>query len=69
MAPAKTPQPIIDQISSAMDKVMKTPEAISALNNLGIDKAYLNHKDFSSFYINQIEDDEKIANEFNLKIK
>jgi len=69
MAPSKTSQAIVDKISSAMAQVMKMPEVIEALHNLGIDQAYLNHADFKAFYSNQLNDDEKIAKEFNLKVQ
>lgn len=68
MGPSKLPQAIADKISVAMGEVMKMPEVIEALHNLGIADAYLNHQDFKKFYSRQIEDDERIAREFNLKI-
>ncbi len=69
MGPNKLPAEIAEKISSAMAQVMNMPEVIEALHHLGIDQAYLNHQDFKQFYARQLEDDERVAQEFNLKIK
>lgn len=69
MAPKNTPDPIAQKISEAMAQVMKMPEVIESLHTLGIDQAYLNHQDFIKFYSRQLEDDERVAQEFNLKIQ
>ncbi len=69
MGPSKMPAEIAEKISASMALVMKMPEVIEAFHNLGIDQAYLSHKDFKRFYSQQLQDDERVAQEFNLKIK
>ncbi len=69
MAPKNTPTPIAEKISAAMALVMNMPEVIESLHKLGIDQAYLSHQDFIKFYSRQLDDDERVAEEFNLKIK
>jgi tripartite-type tricarboxylate transporter receptor subunit TctC len=53
-APVKTPAPILDQLSNEVQAVMKMPEVVSKLNDLGVTPVGNNRAEFSAFVKDEI---------------
>jgi tripartite-type tricarboxylate transporter receptor subunit TctC len=49
MAPSRTPQPIIDRVSSEIAKALTDPELLANLRNAGIAASYLPPREFGTF--------------------
>ena len=55
MAPAGTPQPIIDKIAAEMAKASKDPEFIKKLDNLGAEPSGITPKEFATMIAGDIK--------------
>jgi tripartite-type tricarboxylate transporter receptor subunit TctC len=53
-APVKTPAPILDQLSSEIQAVMKMPEVVNKLNDLGVTPVGNSRAEFSAFVKDEI---------------
>ena len=53
-APVKTPAPILDQLSNEVQAVMKMPEVVSKLNDLGVTPVGNTRAEFSAFVKDEI---------------
>jgi tripartite-type tricarboxylate transporter receptor subunit TctC len=53
-APAKTPAPILDQLSSEVQYVMKMPEVINKLNDIGVTSVGSSRAEFGPFVKEEI---------------
>jgi tripartite-type tricarboxylate transporter receptor subunit TctC len=53
-APVKTPAPILDQLSNEIQAVMKMPEVVSKLNDLGVTPVGNTRAEFSAFVKDEI---------------
>ena len=55
LAPAKTPQDVIDRLSAETQRILKEPEARRTLSNLGFDVVGNNAGEFRKFQLAEIE--------------
>jgi tripartite-type tricarboxylate transporter receptor subunit TctC len=65
-APAKTPAAIVNRLSDEIQAVMKMPEVITAVNNLGNEPAPLTASEFSNFFKNEINVYANMVREFKI---
>jgi tripartite-type tricarboxylate transporter receptor subunit TctC len=49
VAPAKTPEPVLDKLRDEVAKVLKAPDMIARLHELGLEPGTAFGKDFSTF--------------------
>lgn len=67
-APAATPAPVIERLSSEMQALMQLPEVLEALERMGIEPAPLPAAEFSRFYRHELDGYASVAREFNLSV-
>jgi len=53
-APVKTPAPILDQLSNEVQAIMKMPEVVNKLNDLGVTPVGNSRAEFSAFVKDEI---------------
>ena len=53
-APANTPQPILDKLSTQIQSIMRQPEVVSRLKDLGADSVGSSREDFTRFVAAEI---------------
>jgi len=65
-APADTPAPIVQRLSTEMQAVMKIPEVIAAIDKLGVEAAPQPAEEFAAFFRKSVSEHEVVAREFKL---
>jgi tripartite-type tricarboxylate transporter receptor subunit TctC len=68
MAPAGTPQPVIDKIAAAANKGMHTPEAVELLHKQGFVPEDMGPDKFGAFVKNEIARWSKVMKDAGMKI-
>jgi tripartite-type tricarboxylate transporter receptor subunit TctC len=66
--PAKTPAAIVERLSTEIQAVMKQPEVINALAQIGVESAPMTTAEFGEFYRSEIKYYADIARQFNLVV-
>jgi tripartite-type tricarboxylate transporter receptor subunit TctC len=66
--PAKTPAAIIERLSTEIQAVLKQPEVISALAQIGVESAPMTTAEFGEFYRSEIKYYADIARQFDLAV-
>jgi len=49
LAPARTPEPVVQKLSAAVNEGLKNPEALDALHKLGVDSKAMTPREFGAF--------------------
>ena len=68
VAPAGTPQPIIDKLSAEVDRILKKPEVVERFAKLGADVIGYGPEKFSAFINADLKKWADIAQRANIKI-
>jgi len=68
-APAKTPAAINEKLSAAIEKVMRQPDVIAAMDLLSIDASYQGVAAFGDFYKSEMTFFDETSKTFDLKQK
>lgn len=68
LAPAGTPQPILDKLSNAMRKVVEEPEVKEKFAGLGAELVGANPADTMKFIDDQIRQWDKVVKDANIKV-
>ena len=69
MAPAGTPDSIIERLASEINYVMRLPEVISRLNQLGFDVTSSSPKEFSGYVHSEVTQWAKVIKDANVKLE
>ena len=69
MMPSGTPKPIVDRISAAIDKAMKSPDTGEKLNASGLELDYRRPEEFGKYLKDQRERFAEIIKKNNIKIE
>lgn len=67
--PAKTPEAIVQRLSTEMQAVLALPEVVSSFTKLGINAAPLPAADFNVFFRNEIKDYGDAARDFKITVE
>jgi tripartite-type tricarboxylate transporter receptor subunit TctC len=68
MAPAGTPEPILDKLRTAAAEMMKDPVTAERLRKLGFEPLYLPHDQYKAFVIKDLEQWRGVAKSANIAI-
>jgi tripartite-type tricarboxylate transporter receptor subunit TctC len=69
MAPAGTPQPIVDKLTGDLEAILKTEEVQKLFQKEGADADYLPPAEFGKFIANEIPKWTKVVKEANIKVE
>ena len=67
VAPAKTPQPIIDRLAKEMLEILKDPEVKASMAKMGLEEAPMPPKEFSAFYRDEVKRYADLIREFKIE--
>lgn len=68
MAPAGTPKPIIDKISNEIAAILKQPETLKTLHQMGVDPADASSAHFEALYKSEVKRWATVVREANVKL-
>jgi tripartite-type tricarboxylate transporter receptor subunit TctC len=68
-APAGTPAPIVQRLSTELQVILKLPEVTAAIEKLGIEPAPQPSAEFASFFKQSVNEHEAVAREFKLTVE
>ena len=69
MAPAGTPKPVIDKISNEVAAILKQPETLKALHQMGVDPADVSSAHFQALYESEVKRWTTVVREANVKLE
>ena len=69
VAPAKTPQPVIDKLNAAINKALSVPDVRAKIEKVGTQAAGGTPAEFTTFISGEINKWDKVVNAMDLKVK
>ena len=68
MAPAGTPEPVLDKLRAAVAEIIKDPATIEGMRKLGYDPNYLPHDQFRAFVLDDMQQWGRAAKAANITV-
>ena len=68
MAPAGTPEPVLDKLRGAVAEIIKDPSTIEGMRKLGYDPNYLPHDQFRAFVLEDMQQWGRAAKAANITV-